>query len=73
MLLPHEQVTLSEEEARVLVEGINKLVPDILPDQRRYDKLAEVGLLNVYQGLRSFLDVSKELRNCISSSIRGEW
>jgi len=59
MLLPLEFAILSVQEARQLVEYIEKSTASkTMPI--RYDKIQQVGMLDIYMRLREFVELHKQ-------------
>lgn len=59
MLMPNEWAVITVQEARLLMEYIEKSTSSkTMP--RRYDKMQEVGMLPIYEKLREFVELNKQ-------------
>lgn len=59
MLMPFEWAVLTVQEARLLMEYIEKSTSSkTMP--RRYDKIQEAGMLPVYEKLREFVELRQQ-------------
>lgn len=71
MLMPFEWAVITVEEARLLMEYIEKSTSSKMVP-RRYEKIQEVGLYPIYEKLREFVAVNaqyQELQNLDVGSI----
>lgn len=57
MLMPNEWAVITIQEARLLMEYIEKSTSSkTMP--RRYEKMQEVGMLPIYEKLREFVELN---------------
>lgn len=64
-MLTTNLVIMSAAEAKTLVQGINKLVPEFAGKKHRYDVLQEIGLLTLYDELREAVKNNEKLENLV--------
>lgn len=65
MLLPHQWAVLTVEEATILMQYIEKSTAT-KSMSRNYDKMEKVGVLEIYNKLREFVEYHRHQQNLLN-------